>query len=76
MENEIVDIPQLFDYKGAAKVLCLSHFTLRRWVCEGRLEHIKMGGKVLFSREQLSQIITSRVVKSVAKESQNGPSGQ
>ncbi len=61
-----VDIPQLFDYAAAAEVLHLSHFTLRRWVSEGRLNHIKLGGRVFFTREQLSQTITSRAVEAVS----------
>ncbi|MBW8003126.1 MAG: helix-turn-helix domain-containing protein [Planctomycetes bacterium] len=65
MENEIVDIPQLFDYRAAAEVLHLSHFTLRRWISEKRLEHVKLGGRVFFTKSQLAQIITSRSVEPV-----------
>ncbi len=60
-----VELPQLFDYKEAAQVLHLSHFTLRAWVSEKRLEHTKLGGRVFFTRDQLAQIIASRAVEPV-----------
>ena len=60
-----IDIPQLFDYAGAAEVLHLSHYTLRRWVSEKRILHTKLGGRVFFTREQLAQAIASRAVKPV-----------
>ena len=69
MEIENSDLPQLFDYSAAAEVLHLSHFTLRRWVSEKRVKHIKMGSKVFFSRAQLAQIITDKDVEPVAVKS-------
>ncbi len=61
-----IDIPQLFDYKSAAQVLHLSHYTLRRWVSEGRICHTKLGGRIFFTRDQLIRIIASRAVEPVA----------
>ncbi len=46
-----IDIPQLFDYKSAAQVLHLSHYTLRRWVSEGRICHTKLGCRIFCTRK-------------------------
>lgn len=62
-----IDIPELLNYEAAAQVLHLSHYTLRRWVSEKRLEHIKLGGRVFFTRAQLAQIIASRTVEPIGQ---------
>ncbi len=61
MENKLSGLPELFDYKQAATALHLSHFTLRRWVCEGRLKHTKLGGRVFFTESQLNELLNRSV---------------
>ncbi len=63
--DETTNIPELLDYSAAAQALHLSHYTLRRWVSEGKILHIKLGGRVFWTREMLAQIVASRTVEPV-----------
>jgi len=65
MESVNANLPALLDYAAAAEVLHLSHFTLRRWVSEGRLEHVKLGNRVFFTKKMLAEIISQNVISSV-----------
>jgi excisionase family DNA binding protein len=50
------DAPLLVDAVTAAKLLGLSRTTLDKLVRDGRLERVKLGGRVLFSTELLRRI--------------------
>lgn len=66
MGTSDIGIPVLYTYAEAAERLRLSIFTLRRWVSEKRIVHVKLGGRVFFTRAQLARIIASRAVEPVA----------
>ena len=61
--NNAGEIPVLYNYKEASEQLRLSIFTLRRWVSEKRLPHVKLGGRVLFSRENIIEIVEASKVR-------------
>ena len=64
--NSAGKIPVLYNYDEAAKLLRLSVFTLRRWNSEKKIPHHKIGGRVLFSRENIIEIINRADVKAGA----------
>jgi excisionase family DNA binding protein len=58
----------LIDYREAAAFVGLSEYTLRRYVSNGRLPHVKLGLKLVrFEPEVLRHWVESRRVAPVAK---------
>lgn len=53
-------------YREGAAYLGCSERQLRRWVQAGRVEHTRLGLRVLFTREQLDRFVTSRTVGGAA----------
>jgi excisionase family DNA binding protein len=53
---------ELLDVKRAAKVLGLSHKTLRDHILHRRVEFVKIGGRVLFRPEKLLEFIEHNTV--------------
>ena len=47
----------------AAQYLGHSPHTLRHWIGEGRLEHIRLGRKIVFDPKSLERLINSHRVK-------------
>ncbi|MCF7948731.1 MAG: helix-turn-helix domain-containing protein [Spirochaetaceae bacterium] len=57
MQSE--NLPQ-YDYFQAAEILGISHATLRRWVADGKIKnYFKLGNKVRFSQNHISEILKS-----------------
>ncbi|WP_319477013.1 helix-turn-helix domain-containing protein [Marispirochaeta aestuarii] len=52
----------LFDYREAAAELRLAPITLRRWVSENRIEHIKLGSRVYFKPESIREYIDRHTI--------------
>ncbi len=65
-DNNAGKIPALYNYAESAKLLRLSVFTLRRWNSEKRIPHHKIGGRVLFSQENIIEIINRSDIKAGA----------
>jgi len=55
----------LLDTDGAAKVLCVSRYTVRKWTREGRLPVTRIGGAVRFDRGALLRFIEASTSKPV-----------
>lgn len=49
--------PRLIGVPGSATYLGVSPFTIRNWKANGRLAYHKIGGKVLFSIEELDRVV-------------------
>lgn len=58
MNNALLNIQETASY------LRISVSTLYRWIHEKKIEHIKLGSRVLFSKEYLDEFIKSRTVNS------------
>ena len=54
---------ELLNLREAAKELRLSVHTLRSWVFQKRLTHVRLGRRVLLRREDLETLINKGVVK-------------
>lgn len=52
-------------YREAAEYLGIAEITLRRWVSERRIEHLKVGKAVLFNPADLEAFIESNRVPAV-----------
>src|ERR1043166_8031709 len=50
MTSETHDLPEVLSFAEAAKFLCVSERTLRRWVAEKVVPHAKVGGLIRFRR--------------------------
>lgn len=57
-----MNLPELFTYKEAAKILKLSPITLRRWVSQGVMSCMKIGGAVRFTIEQIKSVMYEKPV--------------
>ena len=54
---------QLLDLREAAKELRVSIHTLRAWIHQKRLAHVKLGRRVLLRREDLEAFVKQSVVE-------------
>lgn len=54
---------ELLNLREAAKELRLSVHTLRSWVFQKRLTHVRLGRRVLLRREDLETLINKGVVE-------------
>ena len=54
----------LLNIKETATILKISESTLYRWVHQKKIEHIKIGSRVLFSEDYLKEFIKSRTINS------------
>ena len=52
----------LMTYKDTARTLGIAETTLRRWVSERRIPHLKLGRAVRFDPQELDRWIRSRAV--------------
>lgn len=48
--------------KEAARLLGFSHWTLRRWVTEGRLKYIRMGQSMHIPQSEIDRILTEGLI--------------
>jgi excisionase family DNA binding protein len=55
-------IEDIFDYKGLAAYLKVSHGTLRRWVMESRIPFIKVGSHVRFHKDDIRAWLRTNTV--------------
>lgn len=53
----------LLNYREAAEALRVSEITLRRWVSQKRIPHIKLGYTVRFDPEELRQYVRRHSVQ-------------
>lgn len=53
---------ELLDLREGAKELRLSIHTLRSWVSQKRIPHVRLGRRVLLRREDLEEMINKSVV--------------
>lgn len=53
---------ELLNLKEGAEILKVSIFTLRNWIYQGRVSHVRMGRKVMFRREDLESLIRKSVI--------------
>lgn len=51
-----------FSYREAAQQLGCSEISLRRWVSQGKVDHLKVGGRVFFTQQQLEQFLSDSFV--------------
>lgn len=68
--NELQITQRLLKYDEAAEVLNIKPTTLRKWVCEGRVPHVKIGSAVRFKRREIEEFIErfSRKARNGTKE--------
>jgi excisionase family DNA binding protein len=52
-----------FSYKEAAQHLGCSEISLRRYVSQGKVDYLKIGGRVWFTREQLEDFLNRSLVR-------------
>lgn len=52
----------LYDIKETAGYLHISKSTLYRWVHQKKIKHVKIGSRVLFSQETLTEFIKNHIV--------------
>jgi excisionase family DNA binding protein len=56
--DNIVETRKLvLDIKEAAQALCLSPWTIRRWIADGKLQTIRLGRRVLIEPSELKRIV-------------------
>jgi excisionase family DNA binding protein len=55
-------VPRLLSVREAAQYLSLSIHTLRTWVCERRIPHIKLGRRVLFRQADLDRFAAQNLI--------------
>ncbi len=48
---------QLYDVKSAARILCISPWTVRAYVRQGKLRPVRLGRRVLFEETELARFI-------------------
>lgn len=56
-------MPQLVNLKDAAEELKVSIHTLRSWIYQRRLPHVKLGRRVLLRREDLESLVNKNFVE-------------
>ena len=54
---------ELFDLKEGARELHLSIHTLRSWIYQKRLPHVRLGRRVLLRKSDLEEFINKGVVE-------------
>lgn len=54
---------QLLNYSEAARQLCVSVRTLRRFVRSGEIECVRFGSAVRFTPRQLEQFVAARITR-------------
>lgn len=52
---------ELYTVEEAAKALRVSIFTMRAWIYQRKLAHVKLGRRVLIKAEDLSKFIEKNV---------------
>jgi excisionase family DNA binding protein len=57
------DMAELLNVKEGAQELRVSIHTMRWWIYQRRLPHVKLGRRVLLKREDLENFIERNVVK-------------
>lgn len=55
--NEKKDAVRLISLDDAADRIGLSVWTLRRWVCQGRLPSVKLGGRRLLAESTIETLV-------------------
>ncbi len=55
-------VPRLLSVQEAAQYLNISIHTLRTWVCERRIPHVKLGRRVLFRQGDLDQLAADHLI--------------
>lgn len=55
----------LYDYATAAKMLHISIYTLRRWVSERKIKHLKIGSRVFFTPAILDEFLQKSIVSPI-----------
>lgn len=56
-------INNLLDIQETASSLRISVSTLYRWVHQKKIEYIKLGSRVFFSQDYLTDFINSHIIK-------------
>lgn len=51
-----------YTYREAAPIIGVSEITLRRWVMQGRIPHLKIGYNVRFTESMLQEYLDSCIV--------------
>jgi excisionase family DNA binding protein len=54
--------PNLLNVPEAACYLRVEPSTVRKWKFQGRLQHVKLGRRVLFRREDLDSVVSANLV--------------
>lgn len=62
---------QLYDVKSAARILCISPWTVRAAIRDGRLRAVRIGRRVLLEGAALEQLIAEAREHSNCTEIQN-----
>lgn len=57
----------LYNYHECAEQLGISPVTLRRWVQQGRIRHLKIGKYVRFRREHIDEFLAQAEVEPVRR---------
>ena len=55
----------LYDYATAAAMLHISIYTLRRWVSERKIKHLKIGSRVFFTPAILDEFLQKSIVSPI-----------
>ena len=50
-------IGQMHTTKGAAEILRVKVGTIRKWMYEGRIPYVKIGGRVLFRERDMEEFV-------------------
>jgi hypothetical protein len=70
------EIPGLLSSRQVATIFGRDPRTLRRWVRNGRLTAIKVGGALFFLASEIRGLIDGQLAKSIARKTVPRPSGQ
>jgi len=60
-------MPELLSLKEGAKELKLSIHTLRAWIYQKRLPHVRLGRRVLLRKQDLEELVNKSVVEAQEK---------
>lgn len=62
--NDFVNIDRMFSVESAAKLLAVSPWTIRKWICEGRISSCKLGSRRVIPQSEINRFIAKSIDQS------------
>ena len=69
MPKIVVDTAELYDTNEAARLLKIGYATLYRWIKDGKLVPLRIGGRTLIPKSEVERLKNEKATEEISKPS-------